>query len=230
MLAALSEMLQQVNPLSTFLRLLLAVLAGGIIGLERGSKGRPAGMRTYMLVCVGSTLAMVTGQYITEVYGLSDPARIGAQVVSGIGFLGAGTIIITRDRHVTGLTTAAGLWASACMGLAIGIGFYTGAILGAAFIILITTIMHSLDTRLLSQSMVLSVYVELAEHVKLGSLLRLLKQYNIRATAIEFSRQKYDVMDGIAVLVSMHLPKKQPHEEIVGLLQDADFIDYAEEI
>lgn len=111
-------------------KLLLALLCGGILGIEREHKKRPAGFRTYMLVSLGSALVMMTNQYIWEYYGIGDPTRMGAQVINGIGFLGAGTIIVTGHNRVKGLTTAAGLWTAACIGLAIGIGFYEGAVIG----------------------------------------------------------------------------------------------------
>lgn len=115
------------------LRLLLAMIMGGLIGLEREFVNRPAGFRTHTLVCLGSALIMVTGEHLFKTYHQLvnlDPARLGAQVVSGIGFLGAGTIM--NDGHrVRGLTTAASLWVVGCVGLAVGAGFYTGAI--AAF-------------------------------------------------------------------------------------------------
>ena len=120
--------LNELNLVSTVVRLALALLLGGMLGIERGRKRRPAGLRTYMIVCIASSLVMITSQYMAEVFGTGDPARMGAQVISGIGFLGAGTIMIT-SRQVKGLTTAAGLWAAACIGLAVGIGFYAGAIL-----------------------------------------------------------------------------------------------------
>ena len=113
--------LREVTYLAVVLRIFVAVIFGGIIGLERGMKNRPAGLRTYMLVCVGACLVMLTNQYIYQVFGTGDPVRMGAHVVSGIGFLGAGTIIVTRRSQIKGLTTAAGLWASACIGLALGI-------------------------------------------------------------------------------------------------------------
>lgn len=113
-------------------RLMLACFVGGVVGYERESANRPAGFRTHILVCVGSALVMMTGEYISRNFGGSpDPARLGAQVVSGIGFLGAGTIL--RDGfNVRGLTTAASLWAVSCIGLACGIGFYAGACLASA--------------------------------------------------------------------------------------------------
>ena len=119
----------------TLLRLAVAMFCGGAIGLERGKKRRPAGFRTHMLVCIGATLAMLVSQYLSMMETTfwaalvspnapkTDLSRLGAQVINGIGFLGAGTIIVTGRQEVKGLTTAAGLWASACMGLAIGAGF-----------------------------------------------------------------------------------------------------------
>ena len=111
--------LREVTYLAIGLRIFSAVLLGGLMGLERGLKNRPAGMRTYMLVCVGACLIMLTNQYIFQMFGSGDPVRMGAQVISGIGFLGAGTIIVTRRNQIKGLTTAAGLlalpWASASM-------------------------------------------------------------------------------------------------------------------
>ena len=127
------DYLRDINMVSIILRLSLAMIFGGIIGFDRGKKKRPAGFRTHILVCIGSALAMITNQYIVQVMGMGgDPTRLGAQVISGIGFLGAGTILVTGRQQVKGLTTAAGLWASACMGLALGIGFYEGAIIGCA--------------------------------------------------------------------------------------------------
>jgi putative Mg2+ transporter-C (MgtC) family protein len=122
--------LREVTYLAIAIRILAAVIIGGFIGLERGLKNRPAGLRTYMLVCVGACIVMLTNQYMVQVYGTGDPVRMGAQVVSGIGFLGAGTIIVTRRNQIKGLTTAAGLWSAAGVGLALGIGFYEAALVG----------------------------------------------------------------------------------------------------
>ena len=118
-----------VDVVSWICRLITAVILGGIIGFEREHSHRPAGFRTHILVSVGSALIMMTAIYISKhVEGEVDLSRMSAQVVSGIGFLGAGTIILTGRQEIKGLTTAAGLWASACMGLAIGSGFYECAV------------------------------------------------------------------------------------------------------
>lgn len=133
------DILKGFNLWSVAFRLVLAALLGGCIGLERGRHGRAAGLRTHILVCLGSTVTALLGLYAVNTLGLgSDPMRISAQVISGIGFLGAGTIINNNNSHVTGLTTAAGLWTTACLGLAIGMGFYWAVLI--TFVIMLVTI------------------------------------------------------------------------------------------
>ena len=128
MLSDIFPVLAGPNIISLLVRTLLVIVCAGLIGYDRDAHGAAAGFRTHILVCMGAMIAMSTGQYAAIYYNI-DVTRIGAQVVSGIGFLGAGSIIVNK-RHITGLTTAAGLWASACIGLALGIGFYEGAIVG----------------------------------------------------------------------------------------------------
>ena len=131
--------LTQFNLASALFRILLAVFIGGCIGSERGRHGRAAGLRTHILVCLGAAMTVLVGLYSTQILHLDgDPMRISAQVITGVGFLGAGTIITRNHTRVTGLTTAAGLWATACLGLAIGAGFYAGAI--AAWLLMTVTI------------------------------------------------------------------------------------------
>ncbi|MDF2590755.1 MAG: hypothetical protein K0S75_221 [Clostridia bacterium] len=128
-----------VSNIEILIRLALACFLGGLIGLERERNKQPAGLRTHILVCVGATLVMLCNIFIFEKYkGVAniDPARLGAQVISGIGFLGAGTII-KEGLSIRGLTTAASLWVVACMGIAIGLGFYSGALIATFFILVI---------------------------------------------------------------------------------------------
>lgn len=122
--------LAELTTVAIAFRIFLFMLLGGILGYERGKKHRPAGLRTYLVVCIASCMTIMTGIYLTELTGSGDAGRIAAQVISGIGFLGAGTILVTKYNQVRGLTTAAGLWASACLWLALGAGFYAGAIIG----------------------------------------------------------------------------------------------------
>lgn len=137
------------------IRITVAVVLGGIIGLERELKNRPAGFRTYMLVSIGACVAMIINQYVCQIYGTGDPTRIGAQVVSGIGFLGAGTIIVTPHNHIKGLTTAAGLWAAACIGLAVGIGLYEVAFAATVAVYVVLTILHQWDTMMRKKTRVI---------------------------------------------------------------------------
>ena len=134
MITDLIPFLAEPNIVTLIIRTLLVTLCAGIIGYDRDAHGAPAGFRTHILVCLGAMIVMSTAQYAAMYYTI-DVTRLGAQVVSGIGFLGAGSIIVNK-RHIRGLTTAAGLWASACIGLAIGIGFYEGAIIGTIAVII----------------------------------------------------------------------------------------------
>ena len=151
------DFLREMNAISVFVRLALAMLFGGMIGMDRERKGRAAGFRTYMLVCLGAALTMLLSQYeycmlttawasaAAEVGIRTDVARFGAQVINGIGFLGAGTIIVTGRQEVKGLTTAAGLWASACTGLALGGGFYEGAVVAAVLDLMAELVISKLE-------------------------------------------------------------------------------------
>ena len=130
-------------------RLLLTCLCGAAIGFERSYKNRPAGFRTHILVCLGASTASMTGIYLYLNLGLpTDISRLGAQVVSGLGFIGAGTIIVTRNRTVKGLTTAAGLWASGIIGLSLGAGFYEGGIFATVLVLLTETLFSVMGQRI----------------------------------------------------------------------------------
>ncbi|MBR5231570.1 MAG: MgtC/SapB family protein [Clostridia bacterium] len=156
------EILNGFNCWSIAFRILLATLTGGLIGAERGSHGRAAGLRTHILVCVGAAITTLTGIYaMNELKSAGDPMRLGAQVISGIGFLGAGTIMVRNHSHVSGLTTAAGLWATACMGLAIGAGFYEAVIPAFALIMITMTLLIRLE-RATKPRVRSSYYVELS--------------------------------------------------------------------
>lgn len=156
----LIEILSEINVISIFVRMVLAMILCGVIGIERGIKNRPAGFMTYLLVGCGSTLIMITNQYIADNYVGIDPTRMAAQVVSGIGFLGAGTIITTSKREIRGLTTAAGLWAAAAVGLAIGIGFYSAAVIGTVLIMLSLIWLKKIDAYVKTHARVIEIYLE----------------------------------------------------------------------
>ena len=161
---AFLELIHSINPWSAAIRICLAVLFGGIIGFERGLHGRTAGLRTHILVCIGSTLTALVGLYAVQTLGLSgDPLRVGAQVISGIGFLGVGTIILRNREHAKGLTTAAGLWSTACMGLTIGVGFYTAAIVSFVMIMVTISLFFHLDRKIKNHHPTFRCYAELSD-------------------------------------------------------------------
>lgn len=211
-------------------RVAMSVLLGGAIGLERGLKNRPAGLRTYMLVCMGSCLVMMTNQYVTQVYGVGDPVRMGAQVVSGIGFLGAGTIVVTRRQQIKGLTTAAGLWASAAAGLAIGIGFYEAALLGGGAIFVVLTLMQSWDNRMHRNSKVIEIYLELDHRTNLGSFMQQIREFDLEINNLQVDHDGTLDGENRSFVMTLKSPKKRNHEELFLQIRKIPGVAYLEEL
>jgi putative Mg2+ transporter-C (MgtC) family protein len=175
--------------LNSVVRLVLACILGGTIGYEREQTNRPAGFRTHILVCVGAALVMLTSEFIFNKYsGYTnlDPARLGAQVISGIGFLGAGTII-REGFSVKGLTTAASLWAVSCVGIAAGTGFYEGAIMAAILIYLTLIVLKKLEEKIADKNLYRNIFIE-SRNIPdlLGSISRILDEHDITIRNIEF--------------------------------------------
>lgn len=216
--------------LDAFIKMTLALLCGGAIGIERGRKKRPAGFRTYMLVCLGATLVMMTNDFICQVYGTGDVARMGAQVVNGIGFLGAGTIITTGHNRVKGLTTAAGLWASACIGLAIGSGYYAGAVIGTFMIVVVMVFLHSLDRRLVANTKVVMLYVEFKKMSAIRRLSAFAKDKQIVLDDVEIESSNPTSASKVAAVVTLRLPTKCVHSELIEKIGDIEGIIFVEEI
>ena len=222
--------IREVTYLAVAVRILFAVILGGIIGLERGLKNRPAGLRTYMLVCTGSCLIMLTNQFIFQCYGVGDPVRMGAQVVSGIGFLGAGTIIITRRSQIKGLTTAAGLWASAGVGLALGVGFYEAALVGAFAVFLVMTLLQRMDSRMHRRSRVVEVYLEIAQELSLGDLLRALRSRELTVGDVIREHEAQQDPGVRAYIVTLRTKKRSNHMTLIEELEKIHGIIFAEEL
>lgn len=212
------------------LRILCAIFIGGLLGLDRGLKNRPAGMRTYMLVCVGSCLIMLTNQFIYQFAGTGDPVRMGAQVVSGIGFLGAGTIIVTRRSQIKGLTTAAGLWAAAGVGLALGVGFYFGAALGGAAIFGVMTLLHRMDNKLQSNARTIEVYVEMSQDFSVGDFLRELRTRNLELHELQREHDAHTEQGVRAYLATLRAQRRTSHIELLEDLTKIPGILFIEEL
>lgn len=229
MAAVLSEFLNS-DLGEAVLKLTLALLCGGLLGLERGMKKRPAGFRTYMLVCLGSTLVVMTNMHMIELFQTGDPGRMGAQVVSGIGFLGAGTIITTRHNRVTGLTTAAGLWAVASIGLALGIGYYAGAVIGTVLIFFALSVMQITENQILTSSRHILMYVEFEKMVAIKHLLAVLKENEIRMMEFETEATTGEREAAMAAVITIRIPSKSVHAKLPSLLYSVDGITYVEEL
>lgn len=222
--------LYSINDSSIILRLVLALVLGGVIGFERGRSGRPAGLRTHILVCLGAVLAMMTNQYIYEEFGVSDPARMGAQVISGIGFLGAGTILVTGRHQVKGLTTAAGLWATACMGLAIGIGFYKAAIAACVMITFATFVLHRFDNFLLSKSRIMDVYIEFSNTMPITTVLDAFKSLQVSIETIEIMKPTYGANAQLAAIINIRLKQKGARVDVIAKICSLEGVEFAEEM
>ena len=216
------------------------MILGGLIGLERGRMRRPAGFRTYLLVCLGASLTMILSQYCyhlqsTEWVGLIgktpiDISRLGAQVISGIGFLGAGTMIITRRQHVKGLTTAAGLWTSGCMGLAIGAGFYELVFLAFVLIFITMRLLNQLEVYMLKKARHLHVYIELDSLGHIGDLLTYLKEMGIQILDVDLKRGKSDIGQNSSVIFHLRMNQRQEHSQVISAISSLDCIVLIEEL
>lgn len=212
-------------------RMIIASICGGLIGLEREMKGRPAGLKTFSLVCLGSTLAMITNEYISRKYGGSgDLARMAAQVISGIGFLGAGTIIVTGTNQVRGLTTAAALWVTAALGISIGAGFYFGAFGGIAVIFMSSFTCKLIDKMVTGKSRVMKLYAEGVNEEFMLHLIQYFADKNIRVVnLVRRSENKWYKKD-TCVMIELDLGKRQKHDWIIKDIRQMEGLRYVEEI
>lgn len=227
----LGDWLSGINIWSILVRLLLAVILGGIIGVERATKRHAAGFRTYILVCVGSAIAMLTNQFMLLQFGGGDAGRLGAQVISGIGFLGAGTILVTSRNQIRGLTTAAGLWACACLGLAIGIGFYTVAICSLIIILLALTVLTYLENYFTHRTKSMDIHVELDTRMNLKDLIKYVRSNMMKVKSIEHN-SAYSSSGLSVYTISIELEKqnKLSHAQVIDSLKELEYVNYVEEI
>lgn len=229
-----SAALRELTLPSVCFRLAMAILLGGAIGLERGRKNRPAGFRTYMLVCMGAALTMILGQYtalLAQAQGLqTDMTRIGAQVINGIGFLGAGTILVTEKQQVKGLTTAAGLWASACMGLALGAGFYECVMLAFLLIIMVVLLLPKIEAFLIEKSRNMDIYVEVSGMEGIHQIIECLKKQNIQIYDVDIMHAEHTPAKRHNAVFSIRLGKRQTHTKVMECLSHLEAICAIKEI
>lgn len=223
----LDELFSTLNVWSILLRLLLVLLCAGAIGLERARRRHAAGIRTYFLVSLGAAIVMMTNQFMYQVYG-GDIGRMGAQVISGIGFLGAGTILVTSRSQIKGLTTAAGLWASACIGLSIGIGFYTIAILGTAFALVAFLFLPKLEILLTRGSNRIELHVELNSRSDLKKLIDHIRAKGGKINLVDYNGAYAN--SGLSVYTINMVSWSKNNGVVVNEISELEYVNYVEEL
>ena len=198
------EFLTEINFVTTLIKLVLAIFIAGSIGLERGKQGRAAGMRTHILVCIGATLASTLGFYVNQLPGISsDPLRVAAQVISGIGFLGVGTILIKGRFQITGLTTSAGLWVVGAIGLALGAGFYGGAIATFAITMLTITLIGKVEGKLNKKYSRFGIYVEINSDKNVRKIVNFLIE-NLKVSDIQVTAPRSGTSGNVGIEANVH--------------------------
>lgn len=221
--------IRELNLVSITLRLVLAMFLGGTIGLERGKQGRAAGMRTHIFVCLGATLTTMIGFYATNtISGYDgDPLRVAAQVISGIGFLGVGTILLKGRFQITGLTTAAGLWCAAAIGIALGAGFYEGAIITFICSVLTVTTFWRVEYLLNKKYRRFGIYVEIDSDEHVRDAIDLLEK-NYRVTDVQVTTPRSGKVGNVGIEANVHNSDfSTSPDKVSEFLESHDFVIFA---
>lgn len=206
------------------------MVLGALIGLERGAHGQAAGTRTFSLVSLGAAMVMITDEYLVLRYQTGDPARLAAQVISGIGFLGVGTIIVTGRNYVKGLTTAASLWATACLGIMIGSGYIKASVFAFVLIFFVMTVLTYISHQVDAHARGLRIYLEVDKESGVQAFFDFVKENKYRISSVE--KQKRQPLQGKdAVLTAkIDLIHRRDHRAVIQQMQEIAEIHYVEEI
>ena len=225
------QYVEEWNNVSIALRLILATFFGGMIGLERSAQKHNTGTRTFALVCLGGALAVMVNLYLGKFSGCTaDVGRIPAQVVSGIGFLGAGSILVTGRNQIKGLTTAASVWVTAIMGMALGAGFIWASCLCFVLIFISNKLLQKVSHHGEDYNRLMSLYFEVEKTKGIQKLRRDLTEKGYKITSMNKTKQKPLNVTDVVVLVELDLLRKQSHREILDYLSGLDYVDYLEEV
>lgn len=227
----------ELTSLDLLIRIFVAVLIGCVVGTEREYKNRPAGLRTHVLVCLGACMiALAEGLFTANIDTSTSSnvtynfGRLCAQVISGIGFLGAGTIIVTGRQEVKGLTTAAGLWASACMGLAIGAGFYECVILGFLLIFLSIRLLPYFENWIIENARHMNIYVEFESLDDVGEIIGRIKSQDVQIYDVEIDHGREEKSRHPSAVFSIHLNHKQMHTQVLAAISELESVRIIDEI
>ena len=227
---AFLDYLRDFNIVTILIRLILAALFGGVIGLERGRQRRAAGLRTHILVCIGAALTATVGYFSRDILGIAsaDPLRISAQVISGIGFLGVGTILLKGRFQITGLTTAAGLWVTAAIGIALGAGFYEGAVVAFCVTVITVMLLHKIERTVNDHHSSFGVYIELKGDFAVRECVSVLKErYLAHDIQVTLPRSGTVGNVGIEASSSSHGQFKVELDEALSYFESLDYVVFA---
>ena len=225
------EYMRSFGLVTVAVRLTLAVLFGGVIGLERGRQRRAAGLRTHILVCLGAALVTTVGFYSTQVLGntSSDPMRVAAQVISGIGFLGVGTILVKGRFQITGLTTAAGLWVTAAIGISLGAGFYEGAIMAFIVTVVAIVLLHRIERHINDRHSSFGVYTEITSDKQVRECIDFLQEH-FSARDIQVTAPRSGVSGNVGIESSVCPSIKNNSmrvKDVTKKLEELEFVVFA---
>lgn len=225
------DFVREFNFLSITIRMLTALICGGIIGIEREYKRRPAGFRTHILICLGASITTLTSQYLVLNLGLyTDVSRLGAKVVAGIGFIGAGTIIKTKRQHVKGLTTAAGLWNAAIIGLVCGAGFVECGLFATLLVMIAEKLLIKIERRFEKDAGDLTLYIEYESAAAIDPIVKLLRENKFSLTDFEVNRLSGDGEEHHYCAIVSLSSRVKPAADIAGKLSLVEGVINIEEL
>ena len=216
--------------LAVAIRLFFALIVGLIIGIDRERKRRVAGIKTHILVCLGSALVMITSQYMMVEFGdMADISRMGAQVISGVGFLGVGTIIVTGRNQVKGLTTAASIWVCACVGLAAGIGFIEGVVITLLLLVFTLKVLGRLDTLVQKSAKEVDLYIDFKDNKGVLLFCEKMKKDGYRIVKMQIGKCENE-NDPPNILVSVRTKDRDQVARLAVELRRMSYIKAVEEL
>ncbi len=218
--------LEEFNEVSIAVRLVVATVMGGIIGMERGATKHAAGLRTFMLVCLGAALAQIIDMRCVLRYGIGDPMRLAQGVISGIGFLGVGTIIVTGRSHIKGLTTAATLWTTAVLGISIGSGYLYSSIITFALIMIVIKLMARFSRKQMQHNRQMQIKVEVADYSSVKEVITHLHEQGYRINEMD----KKENGETILLNLDLYLGKKVNHDDVIDKLNKLEVVEFVMEI
>ena len=225
------EFLEGTSDVAVAIRLTIAMLFGSLVGWERVVKRHSAGIKTFALVSLGSAVATALNVYLAMLPGLSaDVSRIPAGVVSGIGFLGAGTILVTGRQQIKGLTTAASLWVTSCMGMAIGGGYLIVGIACFILIMLANVVLINLSKVVEENSKYISVYVEVNKNGGAKKISKWIAEQGYTVSSMTKSKEKTLQSSDAALIIDIDFDKNRSHKEMLDMISELEYVRYVEEI